>query len=84
MVAKAIAHGSFLKIVTKGLITLTHKGGHRKTLGKWLSIIYKIYAKALQLWPQEHLERAPSSIKNSFLNNIMLTYETLARTKKTI
>lgn len=66
MVAKAIAHGSFLKIVTKGLITLTHKGGHRKTLGKWLSIIYKIYAKAFSSGPKNTLKEHLLQLKIHF------------------
>jgi hypothetical protein len=74
--------------VTEGLIALLHKGGGRATLNNWrpitlLNVLYKLFAKALQMCLQAVLMEVISHDQSAFLpmrfilDNIFLTYETI-------
>lgn len=54
MILDAISSGTMPNGMTRGLISLLHKGGDKTKLTNWrpitlLNVAYKIYAKALQL-----------------------------------
>jgi len=54
MITKAVEEVSMPPGITRGVISLLHKGGERCKLTNWrpitlLNVAYKIYAKALQL-----------------------------------
>ena len=88
MLLRGIENGALHEGVTKGLISLIPKEGDSKDLNYWrpitlLTIIYKIFAKTLQLRLQPMLRDVISPEQTTFLplrfilDNIVLTHETL-------
>jgi hypothetical protein len=88
MVYKAVRANRFPPGVTKGAITLLHKGQERGRLTNWrpitlLNVAYKLYAKTLQLRLQPVLMEIISQDQSAFLplrfilDNILLTHETI-------
>lgn len=89
MIQESIQKGRLPTGVTRGMITLLHKGGPRKALTNWRSITllnmgYKFFAKALQLRLQPVLMEIISFDQSAFLpmrfilDNLLLTQETMA------
>lgn len=85
---QAIASGRLLPGVTKGAISLLHKGGERGFLTNWrpitlLNVGYKLFAKALQLRLQLVLMELINFDQAAFLpmryilDNILLTHEVI-------
>jgi hypothetical protein len=88
MILEAVWLGRIPTGVTKGLISLLHKGGERIQLTNWrpitlLNVAYKLYAKVLQLRLQPVLMEVISLDQSTFLpmrfilDNILMTQETL-------
>lgn len=88
MINKAIADDKFPPGVTRGLISLLHKADVRRRLTNWrpitlLNVVYKLFAKVLQLRVQLVLMETISCDQSAFLplrfilDNILLTHETL-------
>lgn len=88
MLSEAIQSSIMPLRLTRGLISLLHKGGGRGKLSNWrpitlLNVAYKIYAKALQLRLQPVLMEIISFNQSALLpmrfllDNILLTHETL-------
>jgi hypothetical protein len=93
MLNLSILGGSLPPNTTEGLIVLLHKGGCRKSLNNWrpitlLNVTYKLFAKCLQLRLQPILNEVISHDQSAFLpmhfilDNIFLTYETIAYAKE--
>jgi hypothetical protein len=94
MLQESINRGHFPARVTERLIVLLHKGGDRRPLGTWwpitlLNTTYKLFAKTLQKRLQPVLMELISPDQSAFLpirfilDNIFLTYETIAYAKQT-
>jgi hypothetical protein len=88
MISLAIQAGWLPTGVTKGLISLIHKGGERRKLTNWrpialLNVAYKLFAKVLQLRLQLVFMEIIDFDQSAFLpmrfilDNIMQTHETL-------
>jgi hypothetical protein len=93
MIQDSIVNNNFPLWVTRGLITLLHKGGKKKQLFNWkpitlFNVTYKIFAKAFQMQMQPMLMETISRDQSTFLpfkfilNNILLTHKTIAWAKK--
>jgi hypothetical protein len=89
MLQTAIARGSLLHGVTKGLIVLLHKGDARSTLNNWrpitlLNVSYKLFAKTLQPILMELISPDQSAFLPVWyiLDNIFLTQETKYHAKQ--
>lgn len=88
MISDALAAGWFPNGVTCGVLAMLHKGGPRSLLTNWrpialLNVVYKLYAKALQLHLEPVLSKIICDDQSAFLpgrfilDNIMLTHETI-------
>ena len=88
MIMQSMEEGKLHEGVTKGLISLIPKEGDAKDLNYWrpitlLTVIYKIFAKTLQIRLQPMLRDVISPEQTAFLplrfilDNIVLTQETL-------
>lgn len=88
MINLAIVENKLLSEVTRGLISLLHKGEVRRRLTNWrpitlLNVAYKLLAKVLQLRVQPVLMEVISSDQSAFLplmfilDNILLTHKTI-------
>jgi hypothetical protein len=88
MILSAVESSRLPNGVTRGLISLLHKGGGRSSLTNWhpitlLNVGYKLFAKVLQLRLQPMLMEIISLDQSAFLpmrfilDNILLTHETI-------
>lgn len=88
MILQALEKGEFHEGMTKGVIGLIPKDGDLLDLDHWrpitlLTMMYKIFAKAMQMRLQPQLMEVISLDQSAFipfryiLNNIMLTHETM-------
>ena len=88
MILRGIESGAFHEGITKGIISLVPKEGDTNDLNYWrpiilLTVIYKIFAKTLQLRLQSILRDVISPEQNVFLP-FRFILDNIVRTQKTL